>query len=40
MPKGTQPLRIVVDPITGQYIEATNRAVAEGSTVFRMGELL
>ena len=41
--KGTRPLRIVVDPITGQYIEAANLAVAEqfakGLTVFRMGEL-
>jgi len=44
MPKGTRPLRTVVDPITGQYIEAANQAVAEqfakGLTVFGMAELL
>ncbi|UQB69305.1 SDR family oxidoreductase [Epilithonimonas zeae] len=43
-PKGSRPLRTVVDPITGQYIEAANQAVAEqfakGLTVFGMGELL
>lgn len=43
-PKGNRPLRTVVDPITGQYIEAANQAVAEqfakGLTVFGMGELL
>jgi len=43
-PKGTRPLRTVVDPITGQYIEAANQAVSEqfakGLTVFGMGELL
>jgi NAD(P)-dependent dehydrogenase (short-subunit alcohol dehydrogenase family) len=43
-PKGARPLRTVVDPITGQYIEAANQAVAEqfakGLTVFGMGELL
>jgi Short-chain dehydrogenases of various substrate specificities len=43
-PKGTRPLRTVVDPITGQYIEAANQVVAEqfakGLTVFGMGELL
>ncbi|TLV03995.1 SDR family oxidoreductase [Dyadobacter luticola] len=43
-PNGTRPLRTVVDPITGQYIEAANLAVAEqfakGLTVFGMGELL
>lgn len=43
-PKGTRPLRTVVDPITGQYIEAANQAIAEqfakGLTVFGMGELL
>jgi len=42
--KGTRPLRTVVDPITGQYIEAANKAMAEqfakGLTVFGMGELL
>lgn len=42
--KGTRALRTVVDPITGQYIEAANQAVAEqfakGLTVFGMGELL
>jgi len=39
-PKGTRPLRTVVDPITGEYIEAANQAVAEqfakGLTVFGM----
>jgi NAD(P)-dependent dehydrogenase (short-subunit alcohol dehydrogenase family) len=44
MPKGSRPLRSVVDPITGPYIEAANQAVAEnfaqGLTVFGMGELL
>lgn len=43
-PKGTRPLRTVVDPITGQYIEVANQAVAEqfakGLAVFGMGELL
>lgn len=43
-PKGNRPLRTVVDPITGQYIQAANHAVAEqfakGLTVFGMGELL
>jgi NAD(P)-dependent dehydrogenase (short-subunit alcohol dehydrogenase family) len=43
-PKGTRPLRTVVDPITGQYIESANQAIAEqfakGLTVFGMGELL
>ena len=43
-PKGTRPLRTVVDPITGQYIETANDAVAKqfakGLTVFGMGELL
>lgn len=43
-PKGTRPLRTVVDPITGPYIEAANQAVAEqfakGLKVFGMGELL
>lgn len=42
--KGKRPLRTVVDPITGEYIEAVNRAVAEqfapGLTLFGMGELL
>lgn len=42
--KGARPLRTVVDPITGQFIEAANQAVAEqfakGLTVFGMGELL
>lgn len=44
MSKGTRPLRTVVDPVTGQFIEAANQAVAEqfakGLTVFGMGELL
>lgn len=43
-PKGTRSLRTVVDPITGQYIDAANRAITEqfakGLTVFGMGELL
>jgi len=43
-PSGTRPLRTVVDPITGQFIEAANQAVADqfakGMTVFGMGELL
>lgn len=43
-PAGKRPLRTVVDPITGQYIEAANKAVAEefakGLSVFGMGELL
>lgn len=42
--KGKRPLRTVVDPITGKYIEAANKAVAEqfapGLTLFGMGELL
>lgn len=42
--KGKRPLRTVVDPITGRYIEEANRAVAEqfgkGLAVFGMGELL
>jgi NAD(P)-dependent dehydrogenase (short-subunit alcohol dehydrogenase family) len=42
--KGKRPLRTVVDPITGEYIDAANNAVAEqfgkGLTVFGMGELL
>jgi len=42
--KGKRPLRTVVDPITGKYIEAANQAVAEqfapGLTLFGMGELL
>jgi NAD(P)-dependent dehydrogenase (short-subunit alcohol dehydrogenase family) len=42
--KGQRPLRTVVDPITGEYIEAANKAVAEqfekGLKVFGMGELL
>ncbi len=42
--KGLRPLRTVVDPITGKYIEAANQAVAEqfgrGLTLFGMGELL
>jgi len=42
--KGKRPLRTVVDPITGEYIEAVNKAVAEqfapGLTLFGMGELL
>ena len=43
-PAGKRPLRTVVDPITGQYIRAANKAVAEefakGLSVFGMGELL
>ncbi len=43
-PQGKRPLRTVVDPITGQYIDAANKATAEqfakGLTVFGMGELL
>lgn len=43
-PKGQRPLRTVVDPITGKYIQAANEAVAaqfaQGLTVFGMGELL
>ena len=42
--KGKRPLRTVVDPITGEYIEAANKAVAEqfapGLRLFGMGELL
>lgn len=42
--KGKRPLRTVVDPITGKYINAANEAVAEefgkGLSVFGMGELL
>jgi len=42
--KGSRPLRTVVDPITGKYINAANKAVAEqfgpGLTLFGMGELL
>lgn len=42
--KGKRPLRTVVDPITGEYIDAANQAVAEqfgkGLTLFGMGELL
>lgn len=42
--KGARPLRTVVDPITGEYIEAANQAVAaqyaKGLKVFGMGELL
>lgn len=41
---GKRPLRTVVDPITGEYIEAANQAVAEqfakGLALFGMGELL
>lgn len=44
MEKGKRPLRTVVDPITGEYIEAANQAVAEqfgkGLALFGMGELL
>lgn len=43
-PKGTRPLRTVVDPLTGQYVEAANQAVAEQFAkalgVFGMAELL
>lgn len=39
-----KPLRTVVDPITGSYIEAANQAVAEqfglGLKIFGMGELI
>jgi short-subunit dehydrogenase len=42
--KGKRPLRTVVDPITGEFIDAANQAVAEqfakGLTIFGMGELL
>jgi NAD(P)-dependent dehydrogenase (short-subunit alcohol dehydrogenase family) len=42
--KGNRPLRTVVDPITGIYIEAANEGVEEqfgkGLTLFGMGELL
>ncbi|WP_316738539.1 SDR family oxidoreductase [Pedobacter aquatilis] len=42
--KGQRALRTVVDPITGKYIEAANRAVAEqfgkGLAIFGMEELL
>ncbi|MES2063454.1 MAG: SDR family oxidoreductase [Bacteroidota bacterium] len=42
--KGKRPLRTVVDPITGAYIDAANHAVAEqfgeGLRIFGMGELL
>ena len=42
--KGKRPLRTVVDPITGKYIQAANEAVAEqfgpGLSLFGMGELL
>ncbi|GAA4199914.1 SDR family oxidoreductase [Pedobacter jeongneungensis] len=42
--KGKRPLRTVVDPITGEYINTANQAVAEqfgkGLTTFGMGELL
>ncbi|MCS3531262.1 SDR family oxidoreductase [Chryseobacterium sp. JUb7] len=42
--KGKRPLRTVVDPITGEYIDAANQAVAEqfakGLIKFGMGELL
>ncbi len=42
--KGKRPLRTVVDPITGEFIEAANQAVAEnfgkGLALFGMGELL
>ena len=42
--KGKRPLRTVVDPITGEFIEAANQAVAseygKGLTLFGMGELL
>lgn len=42
--KGKRPLRTVVDPITGKYIDAANQAVAEqfkeGLKIFGMSELL
>ena len=42
--KGKRPLRTVVDPLTGEFIEAANNAVAEhfgeGLKIFGMGELL
>lgn len=42
--KGKRPLRTVVDPITGEFIEATNQAIeaqySKGLTLFGMGELL
>lgn len=43
-PKGKRPLRTVVDPITGEFVEQTNQAVAaqyeKGLERFGMGELL
>ena len=42
--KGERPLRTVVDPITGVFIEAANQAIEsqyeKGLTLFGMGELL
>ena len=42
--KGQRPLRTVVDPITGEFVEATNQAIeaeyAKGLRLFGMGELL
>lgn len=42
--KGKRPLRTVVDPITGEFVEATNQAIAteygKGLTLFGMAELL
>ncbi|ASZ13503.1 SDR family oxidoreductase [Chitinophaga pendula] len=42
--KGKRPLRTVVDPITGEFIEAANQAIekqyGKGLTLFGMGELL
>ncbi|WDF66791.1 SDR family oxidoreductase [Sphingobacterium oryzagri] len=42
--QGKRPLRTVVDPITGKFVEETNRAVAaqyaQGLQLFGMGELL
>ena len=44
MPKGQRPLRTVVDPITGQFVESANANVKEDYdkflTAFGMGGLL
>lgn len=41
---GKRPLRTVVDPLTGEYIDAVNQAITaqygKGLTLFGMGELL
>ncbi len=42
--KGERPLRTVVDPITGEFVDAANQAIeaqyGKGLTLFGMGELL